>query len=353
MIIIFFLFFGHMLNSQVSLNNLIFSPDSLEIIQIDNIDKGKNFDFFLIEDLNKRAELIFRFKTDFDFNQAIVSFSPKMKKDDTIFYFIELNKKRYFLGNFSVSKSFSFPKEDEDVLIDVDLIKFKRKIKSFDVGFSIVSNSKTSIKLINIILTDTEKKNHYKKFLPLKNIKLPIKSISQMIHQVNYNQDICSPTSLAMVLDYYGVKIDTLTIANSVYDNSTRIYGNWLFNTSYVSSLGLYSFVARLNSYDELYKLLVEGIPVVASITYDYDQLKGSPIKKTKGHLVVIKGIDIDGSIIVNDPAARDEKSVEIKYDQKEFFNAWFLNKFGTSYIIVDEKRINKVVEIFRKMEGK
>lgn len=340
-----------MLSCKVSSNNIIISPDNLDVIKLDNINLGKDFNFFSTRKLKKRAEFIFKFTTEFDFNEAIISFSPKISKNSTIFYFIECNKKRYFLGSFSILKSFSFSKEDEDLLIDVDVVKFKKKLKTFDVGSIIIAESDVSIKLINIVLTNTKKKTPYRRFLPPKEINLSVRKMSQMVFQVDYNQSICSPTSVAMVLDYYGIKADTLKIADYVYDNSLKIYGNWIFNTSYASSLGLYAFVARLNSYKELYEILKEGVPVIASITYDTDELKGSPIKKTKGHLLVIKGIDKDGRVIVNDPAAKDIQSVEIKYDPKEFYKAWFLNKYGTAYILVDEKRIKNVINVFEKTE--
>ncbi len=100
----------------------------------------------------------------------------------------------------------------------------------------------------------------------------------------------------------------------------------------------------EINSYKELYFYISRNIPVIASITFKNNELKNSPLKKTDGHLVVIKGFDKNGNIIVNDPAAMNEKNVERVYDKKEFFNAWIKNKYGTSYIIVND--ISKVINL-------
>jgi len=155
-----------------------------------------------------------------------------------------------------------------------------------------------------------------------------------MIQQVNYSKDICSPTSLTMVLNHFGVKTQVLETAAGVLDSADNIYGNWTLNTMYAGSRGLYAWPARLNSLEEARLYLNLGIPLVASITFGPDEVKRSPLKKTKGHLVVIKGFDEQGRVLVNDPAAPDEKTVERAYDRAEFARAWLKNKSGTAYII-------------------
>ncbi|MEW6040970.1 MAG: C39 family peptidase, partial [Elusimicrobiota bacterium] len=76
----------------------------------------------------------------------------------------------------------------------------------------------------------------------------------------------------------------------------------------------------------------------IASITFGPKELKNSPLNNTKGHLVVIRGFDKKGRVIVNDPAAPDATSVERIYDRKEFARAWIKNKLGTSYVIMPIK---------------
>jgi len=330
----------------VSRNFFIADLNELEKIKVLKVKRTDNFNIIsqpegILEnsDLSRPSEILIQIKNEFPFDQAIVSVSADIKKNDILSSSIIVDGEEFSFGNFSFGKSKSFSKKNQIGNTDVDVVKFNKKIKDFDLRIKLYNNSgeKTKIKLINAVLTDSEKKTKGFETLKNKKIKLNVPKISQMVQQVNYNQDICSPTSLTMALNYYGIKIDTITAASNVIDTSENIYGNWIFNTLFASSRGVYSFVSRLNSYEELYFYLSRGIPVVASITFGPGELRKSPIKKTKGHLVVIKGIDENGDIIVNDPAGKNNDFVEVVYDSKEFAKAWFKNKYGTSYIILDD----------------
>lgn len=330
----------------VSRNFFVTDINELEKIKAVKIKRIDNFNLIsqpegMLEnfDLSKPSEILIQIKNEFPFDEAIVSLSADIKKKDIISSSIVVEGEEFSFGNFSFGSSKSFSKKNRIGNIDVDVVKFNKKIKDFDLRIKLYNNSgeKTKIKLINVVLTDSEKKLNGLGKIKNNKIKLNVPKISQMVQQVNYNQDICSPTSLTMVLNYYGIKIDTITAASNVIDTSENIYGNWIFNTIFASSKGVYSFVSRLNSYEELYFYLSRGIPVVASITFGPGELGKSPIKKTKGHLVVIKGIDENGDIIVNDPAGKNNDFVEVVYDSKEFAKAWFKNKYGTSYIIIDD----------------
>ena len=337
-------------DSQVSLNRIITKPEDLNIISLDGFDKGGYLNIFYVRDGSRKAEVMFSIDEESNYDEMILSVSPRMSSVDILSVFSEVDDRRYYLGIFSPERSFSFSRKSKDVIVDVDVLKFENKPSRLTGGIVFFNNSnlKPSINLINIILTDTKKKNPYRRFVPQRMINLNVPKISQMSQQVEYNQDICSPTSLSMVFGYYGVNVDTLSVALGVYDETESIYGNWFFNTAYASYLGFYAFIARINSLEMLYKILDSEVPVVASISFGPGELKNAPIKKTKGHLVVIKGMGEKGEIIVNDPASVEGEKVEIRYDQEEFFNAWIRNKYGTSYIIADRKRIEKILEVFK-----
>ena len=290
-------------------------------------------------DQNKDSEITIEFNNEFEFNELIPSLSANLEQDDILTIIVIYDDKEFSLGNFSISNSYSFSTRNSFGEVNVDTLRFYSKIKKFSLKIKIYNNSKTQkiIKLINVTLTDRDRAPLIKRIIPEKKVDLNIPKISQMIQQVNYNEDICSPTSLSMVLNYYGIKTSTLNVVSSVMDKTQNIYGNWLFNTLYASTRGLYSFIARINSYEELYYYLSRNISVIASITFGPGELKNSPIKKTAGHLVVIRGIDKKGDIIVNDPASKDNKGVTRVYDAIEFANAWFKNKYGTAYLITDD----------------
>ncbi len=145
---------------------------------------------------------------------------------------------------------------------------------------------------------------------------------------------LCSPASLAMVLNYWGKKTNLEEAAKGVYDNNADIYGNWTLNTAYAAQRGLRAFVLRCSSLAQAEGEILCGRPLIASIAYKTGKLKGGAVKETKGHIVVICGFDEEGNIIVADPAAKDAASVKRIYGRKEFALAWLKNKKGLAYAI-------------------
>jgi uncharacterized protein YvpB len=149
---------------------------------------------------------------------------------------------------------------------------------------------------------------------------------SQMVEDPSIASRICSPTSLSMLLAYYGRGRPTAEVAAGVHDYGAGIYGNWSFNMAYASELGLPARVAWFASLDDLKREIGAGRPVVASIAFQENQLDGAPINATTGHLVVVRGFKVvEGReyVIVNDPAAPDETSVRREYKAEQFDKAW------------------------------
>ncbi len=188
------------------------------------------------------------------------------------------------------------------------------------------------------VYTNTKKvyneKAALKKSKNFKSLYVNIPKLSQMAMQFEYSKDICSPISLSMVMNYYGLKEKPLKTVAAVYDKKQKIYGNWLFNTQYAATKPFYANIRRFNSLSEAEEYIAKGLPIIASLTFAPGKLKKSPIKFSKGHLVVIKGFSRNGNVIVNDPAAPTNETVGIVYNRKEFAGAWLKNKFGTAYII-------------------
>lgn len=343
---IFLLFAMNSLLFPASFNFFISDIQRSVALNQINIEKIDNFKIItqpdgILEniDVNENSSIIIDINNEFEFNELIPSLSIESNDGDIFSIFIIAEGEEYCLGNFSTGNSRSFSIKREKGEVNVDVVRFYKKIKRFKLKINVYNNSrkKIRIKLINIVLTDRELKLTDVKSIKKIPVKLQVPMISQMEQQLEYNEDICSPTSLAMVLEYYKVHSDISQLASSVIDLSEEIYGNWVFNTLYASTKGVYAFVVRLNSYEELYMYLIRKIPVIASITFKSGKLKNSPLKKTKGHLLVIKGINKNGDIIVNDPAAISNEKVEITYNAKEFAKAWFENKYGTAYIVVDD----------------
>lgn len=157
-------------------------------------------------------------------------------------------------------------------------------------------------------------------------IELNVPERSQMIVP-EIGSVICSPTSLSMVMEYYGNNLKTEEVADKVLDGTGNIYGNWSYNVAFAGSQGFTSYVARFASINEIKDKIANGIPVIASIkTKSEGILKEAPQAYPSGHLLVVRGFTIkDGKeyVIVNDPAAPDNSTVRREYEVAGFEKAW------------------------------
>jgi hypothetical protein len=187
---------------------------------------------------------------------------------------------------------------------------------------------------------------------------LRVPRYSQMIHRGhspqygNGGEAWCSPTSVSMVLGYYGrlpsarehawVPADHTHpwvdhAARSTYDYAYRGAGNWSFSTAYGATHADAGFVTRLRNLREAERFVRAGIPVVVSVKFGAGQLTGAPIRATNGHLLVIVGFTETGDVIVNDPAAPRSPGVRRTYDRGQLENAWIPKSGGLAYIIRDK----------------
>lgn len=112
--------------------------------------------------------------------------------------------------------------------------------------------------------------------------------------------------------------------------------GNWPFNTALAGSLGLEAYVSRFYSLSQVEPWIQKGIPVIASVAYRPGELAGTPISTTDGHLLVIRGFDAGGNVIVNDPAAdpRQGEHVRIVYPRGQFEKVWLNGSGGMVYLV-------------------
>ena len=75
------------------------------------------------------------------------------------------------------------------------------------------------------------------------------------------------------------------------------------------------------------------GVPLIISISFKAGELPGAPISKTNGHLIVVRGFAENGDVLVNDPAGRDNGSVQFTYPRAALEAAW-THSHRTTYII-------------------
>ncbi len=172
---------------------------------------------------------------------------------------------------------------------------------------------------------------------------LPVPKRSQMIYP-NGGEVWCSPTSMTMLLNYFGTTLSRTELrplvpntAQAVYDFVFGGYGNWAFNVAHGASLAsgaLHGLVTRMSSMSQVERLIDKDIPVAISISYTTGELTGSPINSTAGHLIVVKGFSATGDVVCNDPAFNGDARVEVTYKRAELERAWLEHSGGLTYVL-------------------
>jgi uncharacterized protein YvpB len=159
---------------------------------------------------------------------------------------------------------------------------------------------------------------------------------SQMLEPDDIRNRICSPTSTAMVLDYWGHQSSVQEIARLAYHRPLDLYGVWPSSVWAASRYGLLGYLHKFNDWHEVIWLLRRRIPIITSIAYNAGELRHAAVERTSGHLVVIKGMDTR-HVIVNDPAAPSIDTVERRYEIEEFTTHW-LRKKAVGYVLFPQR---------------
>ena len=146
---------------------------------------------------------------------------------------------------------------------------------------------------------------------------------SQFWEDPSFAKRICLPTSLAMVLEYYGISISTERVARGIYDENWGIYGNWLRACLFASQKGLSAKVMASLEPRDLYFYISKGVPLILSVAYEAGDLVNAPIKSTQGHLLVLCGFETSCSVLCQDPALKDGGEAPVSYDLRELTRAW------------------------------
>jgi uncharacterized protein YvpB len=145
---------------------------------------------------------------------------------------------------------------------------------------------------------------------------------------------ICSPTSVSMVLAYYGLERPTAAVADRAYDAEHDIYGGWARAVQAAFEEGLPGYVARFGSWDGVRREIAAGRPVIVSIRAREGELAGAPYASTGGHLIVVTGFDERGDVHVNDPATTDPRQGVVTYAREDMERVW-LGKGGVAYVLL------------------
>jgi hypothetical protein len=136
--------------------------------------------------------------------------------------------------------------------------------------------------------------------------------------------DICSPTSVAMVLTSYNIEVDPLQFAKDNYDPYWKIFGVWPRAVQNAAEFNLNGSVTRYRTWSEAREVLAAGGRIVMSV--------GLPLYA--GHLMMLAGFDAQGNPLVHDPAKSNGYSY--KFNKTSLSQSWF-SKGGVSYTFFPE----------------
>ena len=141
----------------------------------------------------------------------------------------------------------------------------------------------------------------------------------------------CAPASLAMLLAYRDYPLDLPIVAREVFDARYGGTGNWAFNVAFAGTLGFRAAVVHLRDLAHAHAFLVDDIPLALSIAWQGGDLPNAPLAASDGHVVVLRGIDEHGDVVVNDPA---RPGISTIYPRVAFERAW-LGHGGIAFAIV------------------
>lgn len=171
---------------------------------------------------------------------------------------------------------------------------------------------------------------------PACGVDLAVPERSQAVEDPAIAGRICSPTSLAMVLAFYGVARPTADVAAGVYDHGADIYGNWSFNVAYAAALGFRATATRLDGIRDLEAEVAAGRPVVISHRWAAGELQNAAFEPSDGHLIVVRGFTAAGDVIANDPAASpaQDEAVRRVYRREDLRRTWLGRGDGVAYVV-------------------
>ena len=222
--------------------------------------------------------------------------------------------------------------------VDVDTLELKAKASALQYRATLSTTdprTTPSLRLVAVTYADRSRPLAGPKLAsgPGLGRDLDVPGYSQLDQDPSIAWDICSPTSLAMVLKFWGVGGSVLETARGVRDAATGIYGNWPLNTAYAGARGLEAYVDRFYSVEQLEAEIAAGRPVIASVRWRAGELDDAPIASAQsGHLIVVRGFTPHGDVIVNDPAGQGE-GIRRVYKRQQFANVW-LGQGGVVYLV-------------------
>jgi hypothetical protein len=233
---------------------------------------------------------------------------------------------------------------DEDGKVLTDTLVLKRSAEGLRLQLKLTrgSDSWPDLSLVGVSFWNKSSPPTEERFSgPAVDLDVPARTQTAWPEGV---QNWCSPTTTSMLLAYWGrhlartnLQFTVPEVVHEVNDPNWGGTGNWPFNMAFVGRQpGMRGCVARVDGLKALEALLHAGIPVGISVSYS--QLQGKPNAKSgDGHLIVLRGFDGAGKVLINDPGVRLER-VQRSFPVEDFLRAWD-NSSRTVYLVWPESK--------------
>lgn len=174
------------------------------------------------------------------------------------------------------------------------------------------------------------------------NRSVPVPAYAQSIRDPRMASVMCSPTTIAMLMNRFGEDVLPEEAALACYDNTYGGFGNWSFTTALAGCYG-YECYVRFADIAALKQEIKHGFGCGVSVRYTNCTVTATeqhlPFLEhstgtTKGHLLVVRGFETadDGTeyVLVNDSYAGCDNAAQRRYLLEQFEAAWN----GMAYIL-------------------
>ena len=292
------------------------------------------------------------------FNQVLPSWNVEVRHDEG--FFVEIRVGRDYDGTWSpylyVGDWGAFPAPEEKQTrwshgrVDVDYFRSDELFQRVQIRFSFYSTTelhKVPVRRYALCLSDTTGipraptlpvpvgEPRAFDFAPADaQRRLDVPGRSQRVEDKAIASRICSPTSVAMVVEYRKRRVATAQMAATLYDGEHDIYGNWPRAIQGAFTYGVPGYLDRFADWRRVEEHIARGQPLIISIRSEKGDIAAAPIAYTSGHLLVLTGFEGDDGVHVNDPAADSAEASRRVYRRSELEKVW-MRRGGTAYVLL------------------
>ncbi|HEX2437178.1 MAG TPA: C39 family peptidase [Methylomirabilota bacterium] len=163
-------------------------------------------------------------------------------------------------------------------------------------------------------------------------IHIAVPPRSQMDAEAAIANRVCSPTCVAMLLDFWRRPVTFEALIAEMFHPALDLYGVWPAAIRAAGRRGLAGYLLRFPDWPAAAWCLAQGLPIIASIRYGAGELTGAAASQTPGHLIVLTGWDGE-MVLANDPAAPSAAQAARRYRLDELERVW-LARAGMGFVI-------------------